>query len=175
MKNDLLTEINDISKTNRELSRDEISTILKRVEDYFNDDSNISKEKLAHVIIDLIMSNKIAIEILSEVSPCINNFYSSFLIIHYISFEFENRIDSGVTLENELKELLLQYKSFLENEDNQYFIHIYPSKITNLNKRIINYLNKKTILGPTHRENIEDDSIFELINSITNDVSRKLS
>lgn len=78
--------------------------------------------------------------------------------------------DYDVPMPLDFEEILLDYFDFLENPDNEFFIHNCYSKIDIFNKIILDYLNKKDYNNKKFEDSINKPELISLFKTKINEI-----
>ena len=164
--------ISRMQKFREELSVEKYSDLFIKIENTLLDDEVLVEEK------DLLIS-----EFLNMLSyyVTLQESYEKFpelLKQIFISHNLYKRLcilmkvinDYDVPMPLDFEEILLDYFDFLENPDNEFFIHNCYSKIDIFNKIILDYLNKKDYNNKKFEDSINKPELISLFKTKINEI-----
>jgi len=156
------------------LSYEKYEELFKEIEEYLLNEkvSLLDKDTTLTTLLEFIRSYPILEDNINKFSITIQQFYNNFIDFRRLLILFEQLYYFDITRPLEFEEIMNSYFEYLDNPQNELFIHIYYSKIEKFNKSILDYLNKTDFNGIKHIDNINNPELISLLKSKINDLNQ---
>lgn len=137
----------------------------------FNENVSLSsKDTTLTTLLEFIRSYPILENNIDKFPINIQNFYNNFIDFRRILILFEQIYYCDITKTTDFADVMNMYFDFLDDLANELFIHICYLKIENLNKSILDYLNKTDFNGIKHIDNINNPELINLLKTRISDL-----
>lgn len=168
---------NRMASFRKEVSIDKYRDLFNSLQDYFLNEEVPSEEKSDVIIltIEFIRYFPALEDNITFLPSIIQKLYSCHMNLYKIMFMFEYLESREFTCINDFNTIMLDYLDYLDNSENDFYIHNCYSKIKDFNDKIFGYLNKCDYNGIRHRDNINKPELISQLESKFNqlDESRK--
>lgn len=155
------------------MSYEKYQSFFEELESYIlNDEVVLSlKEETIFLLFEFIRS-------FPKLEDNINLFPSTIKILFYsfndfknLNFLFEQVYYCDVCKVSDYNDVVNRYFEFLDNPNNELFVHYGYSRITYFNQRLIEYLDKTECTGLKNREVINNPELEDTLKSRLNDLN----
>lgn len=159
-----------IKEFRNSLSYEKYSNLFNELENYIlNEEIDmLEKESVIYLIIEFIRSFPILEDNINSFPSNIKLLYKSFIEYKDINLLFEQVYYTDICMVFDYIDVVNRYLDFLDKPSNELFIHYCYSKVLSLNKKLLEYLDKKEMNNHTNREIINNE---ELENSLINSLN----
>lgn len=143
------------------LSYEKYSDLFNELESYILNEENdfLEKEQVIYSLIEFIRSFPKLEDNIELFPNSIKTLYNGFIEYKNLCVLFEQVYYSDICMIVDYNDIVNSYLEFLDKPLNDLFIHYCYSKVIELNKRLIDYLDKTEMTGMKNRDVINNPEL----------------
>lgn len=159
------------------LSYEKYSDLFNELESYILNEENdfLEKEQVIYSLIEFIRSFPKLEDSIDLFPITIKSLYKGFIEYKNLSILFEQVYYSDICMVLDYNDIVNEYLVFLDKPCNDVFIHYCYSKVVELNKRLIDYLDKTEMNGMKNRDVINNPELENVLKENLNLLSYSIN
>lgn len=150
-----------LSEFRENLSYEKYSDLFNELESYILNEENdfLEKEQVIYSLIEFIRSFPKLEDNIDLFPITIKSLYKGFIEYKNLNILFEQVYYSDICMVVDYNNIVNSYLEFLDKPCNDVFIHYCYSKVIELNKRLVDYLDKTEMNGMKNRDIINNSEL----------------